>query len=231
MDMKKTLYFKSSLSCGDMIYSLLTVKALCKALDCKAVYYIKQTPYNPTFDTLEACKRLFLEQHYISECKRYSGQVIDVDFDKWRGFYSYDTPIPLQLAATAQRQIHTKFAVNYTDNWLQAPVVNYPEHTMIANTTRYQDFAFDFHKQILLSKRCLFIGSEAEYARYETHANIRHVNTTDLYFAAMILNGAKEIFCNQSAVLTIAQGLGKAPLYLAKDRGFNSTILGKEQIL
>ena len=229
----KTLYFKASLSCGDMIYSLLTVKALCKALDCKAVYYIKQTPHNPTFDTLEACRRLFLEQPYIESCERFAGQNINIDFDKWRGFYSYDTPIPLQLAATAQRQIHTKFAVNILDNWLTVYSENYKQvYTVIANTTRYQKFSFSFHKQILSTKNeCLFLGNESEYERYKAHSNIERYDSGCLLTAAYVIQGCKEIYCNQSAVLTIAQGLGKTPLYLAKDRAFNSTVLGKETIL
>lgn len=228
-----TIHFKASLSCGDMIYSLLTVKALCKALDSKAVYYIKQTPHNTSFDTLDACKRLFLEQDYILDCVRWSNETLDViDFDKWRGNYEYNTPIPLQLAATAQRQINTKFSVDYTERWLRVFSKGYKDnYTVIANTTRYQKFAFDFHKQILLSNQCLFIGNELEYKRYETHVNIERYRSPCLLLAAYVIAGCKEIYCNQSAVLTIAQGLNKRPLYLAKDRGFNSTILGKETIL
>lgn len=228
----KTLYFKSSLSCGDMVYSLLTVKTLCKALDCKAVYYIEQTPHNRTFDTLEACCALFQTQDYIISCERYSGQKVNVNFDLWRGNYEYNVPIPLQLAATAQRQVNTKFSVDISIRWLNVSSKGYKEnYTVIANTTRYQKFAFDFHKQILLSKRCLFIGNEYEYKRYSSHANIERYNSPCLLLAAYVIQGCKEIYCNQSVVLTIAQGLNKRPLYLAKDRQFNSTILGKETIL
>ena len=227
-----TLYFKASLSCGDMIYSLLTVKALCKALNSEAVYYIEQTPHNRTFDTLEACRRLFEFQPYIKKCERWRNEYIDViDFDKWRGKYEYNVPIPLQLAATAQRQINTKFSVDISEAWLQCPFNDLSIYSIFANTERYQNFSFDFHKQILLSKKALFIGTEQEYKRYSTHNNIKRYDTKDLLSVAMAIQHAKEIYCNQSAALTIAQGLNKEGLFLAKDKGFNSTILGKETIL
>jgi hypothetical protein len=222
----KLITFKCSASCGDIVYSLIAVKELCKRLNAKAVYYIYHN--DPVYstkrsvNTYKMLKRLLEHQSYIESCREYDGGRVDYDLDLFRkSKRSFaNNPLPLRFFdAVGLAEFE-----GWQEPWLEKPSYSIHSPVNYLNVTeRYNDYDVDF-REVLPLENAYFLGTEKEHEKFVEYP--RYL-TDDLYQCAQFLASAKALYCNQSALLTIAQGMG-VQVYLAKDRRFNSTIVGNK---
>ena len=226
MEENNILTFKCSASCGDMIYSLMVVKQICERLKKKAVYYIENDnrfAKARKIDTLQSCKRLFEAQSYIDSCKKYEGQGVDYDLDLFRKqpepFHKY--PLPNRFFNALQEFIPKPF-----EPWLIIESMMQSHDVLLNHTCSYNYHRVDFNN-LIKDKDVIFIGTKEEANRYP---DMVYLPTTDLYAVAQLIKSTMALYCNQSACLTIAQGLGH-PVFLAKDNRYNNTVLGLETLL
>ena len=231
MGKRKQLTFKASMGCGDMIYSLCVVKAICEKENAIGVYYIEQSKYT-SLDTYQACKRLFEHQDYIQSCERYHKQGVHYNFDRAR-------PIDTQKPIISQFADLFGIEVDYMKPWLKGIYYETGLYRFCNITPRYDQINVSGFLNI--ASNCIFLGTEDDYDYYNKrfvydtnrlfHENhIENLATLDLFEVYKLLSNCEYLVCNQSAILTIAQGLNKS-VYLAKDKRFNNTVLGKETII
>ena len=222
--MERTIKVKCSASCGDIVYSLIAVKQLSKKHNAKVTYYIHHNDghysKHRSVNTYEQLKRLLEYQDYISECLPYTGGQLDYDLDKFRRvpLPFATTPLPWKfLDAVGLERFH-----GWDAPWLKPMQTHFFHGKKVLNvTTRYQNYSVDF-RTLCNVKDTIFIGLENEHKRYPEFEAWVH---NDLYDIATTLAGAKALYCNQSVLLTLAQGLGITS-YLAKDNKFNNTLVG-----
>ena len=224
------LKFKCSASCGDMIYSLIFVKHICEQAGARAVYYIENDnrfAKARKLDTLQACKRLIEYQQYVESCEKWQGQAVDYDLDLFRKQVAvfHDHPLPTRFFNAFKVPLPTKY-----EPWLTAPIGSFMPAYLLNHTLTYNSHNVDFVKAINrivgADYTVSFVGTKEEAERYL----FPRLVTDDLLDVARYIASCRALFCNQSACLTIAQGLGKQ-VYLAKDVKYNNTILGLETIL
>ena len=223
-----TIDIKISKSCGDIIYSLPSIKALCRVLEVKAHYYIGQSRYT-NLDVFNAVRKLLEEQSYIEGVYRLASKGYDIDFDNVK--VNIINQLPAQFHKAVEQQSGVILHLDISNPWLTVEPSKSSNFDLYNVTGRYNNYEFDFNKHILLNKnKAYFVGTAKEYANYSSH-DIEHLYTADLYEVARLIKSANNVYCNQSSILTIAQGLNHPNIYLAKDKRFTSVVLNKEKIL
>lgn len=101
---------------------------------------------------------------------------------------------------------------DWRNPWLTGVIARMdgPEN-IIQLTPRWRDRSRVDWKKVLqrISGTVGFIGFEHEHADFcAKYGNVPYLPTEDLYHAAQYVKFAKRVYCNQSAILTLAQGLG-----------------------
>lgn len=214
--------FRHSGKIGDVIYSLPAIRELGGGI----LYLPESTPDN--------CPRLYsnllrlLElQPFIHEVRRYPSYLpykqlvpgihIDYDMDIAR-----DQP-QRGIIHIVKRYLDA-FNIsltNWKDPWLTVDEVPPPvtgEYVVINFTNRHvvnellPSRPFDWGK-LVNNIQCakVFVGSEEEHSYFCSHfrISITFISTSDVLELARVIKGAREIYCNQSSALTLAQGLSK----------------------
>lgn len=230
----ETLSYKCSAACGDIIYTLPSVKHLYETTGKKGVYYIDNKTYRgrQSVDTYKALKRLLESQDYIHEVLPWNRESFDYDFDGFRRAKYINTPMPVVMA----NAIGLK-GVDYMSAWLNAEGCFYSNNNIAFNiTNRYKghkvnwkqivdDYSFDKDNNLV------FIGLKSEFQALSFKSKLSHYQCNDLYEVWSFLNRCKAVYCNQSSILTIAQATNHPSIFLANAHGFNNVLLGKETIL
>ncbi len=196
--------FRHSGKAGDLIYSLPTLKAL-----GGGILYVPENTHESA--GLFSNVRRLIEAQGI-ECREYPsnygyqqlapGIGIDYDLDKGRNE-------PLK-GRTHCIDWYAK-AFNVTVNkrhWLKVtPLVK--GYRLISLTPRHrQNNTFDW-KTVPIHNNTFFIGTYDEWKEWcKLYGYLPYWSTRDLMELAEVIAGASEVFCNQSAVLVLCQGLG-----------------------
>lgn len=210
---------------GDVIFSLPTIRELGGGIVC--------LPENTPDDCnglYSGMKDLLLLQPYITSVREYpSGYPYMVHA------VGFETDYDLDLARLQPKKgvIHIvkryldAFGVtlpNWKDPWLFVDGVPGPvsgEYVVINYTGRHiyneqmqMRSKVDWKKVVQsIKEKVFFVGTKEEHRNFESFAVIDHLPTNNMLEVARIVRDAKAVYCNQSSVLAIAQGLGK-PYYL-----------------
>ena len=228
---------KSSASCGDIIYSLPLARQLHEQTGEEVIYLIHHdSPHSRlrTVNTYRSLRTLLERQSYIKECLPYAGQTVTYDLDKFRKHKDFkNTPIWLNhFESHGIKPLSGAFR-----KWIEVDEGIVTHEAVYSETKRYRNYKTNFKKMAIQHKilsaqhkgKAVFVGTEAEYIAFGTI--LPHAQTYCLLDVANMLNQSYNVYCNQSAVLTIAQGLSHEGIHLAKDWGFNNTVFGSEIIL
>ena len=212
-----------------MIYSLMAVKAICEREGKKATYYIHHN--HPRFEklrtvnTYDACKELFEAQPYIAECLPYASQRVDYDLDTFRkqaGNFKRN-PLPNRFFRAVGLEPPKEFKPWLTIEEIDPNAIGKVFYNHTATYTNH-----GINTRTIVPSDALFIGTIKEHL--SMGKNHQYFATRNLYSVAKALRVCEALYCNQSACLTIAQGLG-VPVFLMKDKAYDSTVLNLENVL
>lgn len=211
--------FLSSGGCGDVIYQMAVMREL-----GGGILYLKRfNKHNKAVDQYEALKALLEAQEYVFEVREYPQTDFfrysddsrpDVDLDSFRGLSWADI--------SKRNMLKTLFEVHgiikpVPETWIDVDgMFTDREYAIINKTPRHMDYSVDWHsidKHVRHKKYadgCLFVGLDAEYEDYINNFSfMAQAICTDLLDVAMYVKSATHIYCNQSAVLTLAQAMNK----------------------
>ena len=212
----RPLHFKHSGNCGDIIYSIPTMKAIAGKEDIYLHLHIDQ-PANyakhmkhPLGNVMlnkkmvEMLQPLILSQPEFKSCDVFSEHPIDVDLDIMREY-----PLLLDRGNIA-RWYFLVFPVTYDLNqaWLQvAPDASSKDAIVIARSSRYRAPAIDY-KFLKKYSNVQFIGLPEEFEDMKKKIpHIRHRSVKDFLEMAAVIAGAKLFIGNQSFPFSIAEAL------------------------
>ena len=209
--MDKIVYLHSG-GHGDMIYSL----AVCKRIGAGL--------YKTNFDDVyyQNIKPLLDEQPYIIEVlPKSSLEPITHNLDDFRNMQGLGE-VPLV-------RNHLKAFNLSEDNWNDTWLTITPkrliegEYALVNVTPRYPAIGFDWQAEIdyLKSKykQVFYVGYQEDMTA--PFNSLEYFKTNDALELAQLINEAEVISCNQSFVLTIAQGLGKPYRLMVADNHTN----------
>jgi hypothetical protein len=227
--------FLHSGGAGDIIYALPLVRHL-----GGGILHVKaRNAFNTTCDVFKAVKRLLEHQSYV---------VSVLEHDSGYGLFEHDPRIRIDINLDLFRRADVwvrKLPLCYFDaagivpptNW-QPWLVAEPRtppgtrrgFAIVNRTLRYRDPRLNWKtllSEIVERHECVcFLGLPEEHAAFEAEVGtIAFLPTRDLLDAAHVIAAADALYCNQSACLSIAQGLGKA-YHLEVAGGQSSCILG-----
>jgi ADP-heptose:LPS heptosyltransferase len=197
---------------GDMIYSLAVCKRIGKGY------------YKTNFDDVyyQNIKPLLDEQPYIIEVlPKSSLEPITHNLDDFRNMQG--------LGEVSLLKNHLKAFNLSEDNWNDTWLTITPkrliegEYALVNVTPRYPAIGFDWQAEInyLKSKykQVFYVGYEEDMtAPFDSLEYFKTKNALEL---AQLINDATVTSCNQSFVLTIAQGLGKPYRLMVADNHTN----------
>lgn len=223
--MGNTLTFRHGGKKGDCVFALPCIREL-----GGGILYLPDTTPDDCNGLYSGLKDLLLLQHYIKEVREYPsglpymkqapGIHIDYDMDLAR-------LQPLKGVVHIVKRYLDHFHVNlptWKDPWLVVDDVPAPvngEYVVINYTGRHiyneqmqMTSKVDWKKVVeSIKEKIFFIGTKEEHRNFEAFAVVDHLPTNNMLEVARIVRDAKAVYCNQSSVLAIAQGLGK-PYYL-----------------
>lgn len=207
---------------GDVIFSLPTIRELGGGI----IYLPERTP-DGCSNLYSSLKDLLLQQPYIKEVREYPsglpygelapGIHIDYDLDIARNQ-------PLKGVTHIVKRYMDAFGVNYPgwkEPWLHVEgdsLLKEEKYVIVNYTGRH------IHNEKLniissvnwftvineMPYQPYFIGHIEEWIAFsKIHPNTVHIHTKNIIEAARIIRDAQAVYCNQSACLALAQGLGK----------------------
>lgn len=212
--------FRHSGKCGDIIFSLPTIKALGGGI----LYIPKNGPeVSGLYDNMKA---LLKQQPYIHEVKEYSsglaygqkaeGIHIDHDLDEARkqpdkgivhivkrhlDAFSVDSPNwkhPWLRVEHAFHDSNPYTLFSYTGRH----IVN--EQTGMRSRVNWKELFNSTEGEKY------FVGTPEEHTYFIAHfGSIAYMRTNNMLELAMVVAGAEKVYCNQSSVLALAQAFGK----------------------
>ena len=212
----RPLHFKHSGNCGDIIYSIPTMKAIAGKEDiCLHLHIDQPASYarhivHPLGNVMLNKKMvamlqpLLLSQAGFTHCDLFAEQPIDVDLDIIREY-----PLLLDRGNIA-RWYFLVFPVNYDLNqaWLHAPPdPSLRDAIVIARSHRYHapGVSYKFLKKY---PDVQFIGLPEEYEQMKKMVpQIRHRPVKDFLEMASVIAGAKLFIGNQSFPFSLAEAL------------------------
>lgn len=211
--------FRHSGKTGDVIFSLPTIREMSGGV----LYLPVDGPESRgLFENMNA---LLIQQTYIQEVREYPSGLpygelasdihIDVDLDKHRTH-------PLRGRVNMVKRYYEVFGIDadWKQPWLQvegeAPITG--EYSLVNLTPRFREESKVDWKRIhnAIPGRKIFIGTPQEYSHYVSKiGDIEYFETKNLLTLALTIRYSLALYCNQSAALSVAQGLGKT-YYLEK---------------
>lgn len=218
--MNTTAY--SSGGAGDIVFQIKVMKRL--GID---TLYVLDAHYNEHITIASTVGKL-LHSQGISSFPILNKKVIKFkyDLDKFRDVMQHGHMIKRMLS-----QFNLSF-----DNWKTPWLENIPakqSHDVLINLTpRYRtnstvNWTAIIDRFIDTETTFGFIGLDSEYATfYDQYIGDKkyyfpHYKTQNLYEMAQYIQGCDALYCNQSAALAIAQGLGKKYFLEYKPGKFN----------
>jgi hypothetical protein len=214
--------------CGDILYCLPAAKAL-----GVEVLYIPETTDQCT-GLLSNMRNLLLQQSFIKEVREYpwlggeygkynKDPLIHLDFDLDRH---------QEHLSRGGRNMLMRYAdifnvhVDQRQPWLtvEGPRLIEQDYNLISLTTRHRDNSCVNWKKVYdkIPKPVHFIGTVEEHEEFvSNYGEISRLCTADLLTFALYIKYCSALFCNQSAAVVIAQGLGKTYHLEVKPRKTN----------
>lgn len=212
----RPIHFKHSGNCGDIIYSIPTMKAIAEKekiflhlhIDQPASYskHVRHPLGNVMLNRKMAdmLTPLLASQPHFERCDIHSTQPVDVDLDKIREY-----PLLLDRGNIA-RWYFLVFPVNYDLNlpWLQVPPdASVKESIVIARSNRYRAPGVQY-KFLRKYPDIQFIGLPEEYEDMRSMIpNIKYRPVDDFHEMASIIAGARLFIGNQSFPFSLAEAL------------------------
>lgn len=205
--------FHHSGKTGDVIFSIPTIREMGGGI----LYLPETTDQCPAL--YSNMRTLLLQQPCIQDVREYSpGVQIDVDLDKHMSHQ-------LRGRVNMVKRYFEVFGIDtdWKQPWLTVegdpPIPG--EYSVINLTPRFRDNStIDWrriHKHI--AGRKIFVGTQEEYSQYvDKIGEIEYFETKDLLTLALVIRFSLSLYCNQSAALSLAQGLGHV-YYLEKKPG------------
>lgn len=224
--MGNTLTFRHGGKKGDCIFSLPAIREL-----GGGILYLPENTPDDCHDLYSGLKDLLMLQPYIKEVREYPsglpymelapGMHIDYDLDLAR-------LQPKKGVIHIVKRYLDHFGVtlpNWKDPWLVVDDVPAPvsgEYVVINYTGRHiyneqmkMKSKVDWKKVVeSIKEKVFFVGTIEEHRRFEAFAVVDHLPTNNMLEVARIVRDAKAVYCNQSSVLSLCQGLSKT-YYLA----------------
>lgn len=207
---------------GDIIYSLYTLKKLYEKNNTKFKYIMKRrNDYNNTVDNYESLKLLLCIQDYIKEVIPYEKSLhinewedinYDINFDNFR---YVNNLMSKHLIESHLEPLNLNFEDWRTTSWIKFENEMYvnESYIVINRTHRYRNPNANWINilQNFVNVKKIFVGMKNEYEDFiNTFGNVCEYYPTDnLYKTTSLIRYSKALLCNQSACLTIAQGLNK----------------------
>lgn len=215
---------------GDCIYALPTIREL----DGGILYLPERTP-DACNNLYSSLKDLLLQQPYIKEVREYPSGLpygvlapeihIDYDLDQARNQ-------PLKGVIHIVKRYMNAFGVNYPgwkEPWLKLENISFrwsfwqeiksSQYVLINYTGRHimnDQFKItskvDWNKILKsLNFPYYFVGHKDEWEAFckMTETEMPYLRTGNILEVALLMREAQAIYCNQSACVAIAQGLGK----------------------
>ena len=206
--------FHHSGNCGDIIYSLPTVKELARNGKARMLLNINQAAKYENFHPLgnvmlnktmaDMLAPLLLHQPYIESCEIYEQGDFDYNLDTFRSY-----TFLLDRGSIARWYFHV-FAISAPlyKPWLTAPVnADAKDAIIIARSHRYRNphISYDFLSRY---PKLLFIGVREEYDDMKLMIpSLVWRPVKDFLEMASLLNGCRLFIGNQSFPFSIAEGL------------------------
>jgi hypothetical protein len=211
---------------GDCIYSLPTIREL-----GGGILYLPETTHEcPAL--YSNMKSLLMQQPYIHDVREYTSNL---------GYMEIDPTIPIEYDLDRHRLHPAKGAVNMVKRyfemfnitgvdhrapWLtiEGPRLIEHDYNLISLTPRFRDNSRVDWKRIYdkIPKPVYFIGTVEEHEQFvEKIGYISPLITPDLLTFALYIKYCSALFTNQSAAVTIAQGIGKTYHLEVKPRKTN----------
>jgi hypothetical protein len=189
--------FKHTGKCGDIIYSLPAIRHFGGGV----LYLPEQAPEVPNL--YSNMKRL-IDQQGI-KCQEYAGQLVNIDLDLHRSHRSRGRTNMIQRYYDV-----FKIYKPIPDTWLHVdgPQPVQGPYSVVNVTPRFRDHSkLDWHRIIMsIPGPVVFVGTQQEHAAFPY---IPYLPTTDALDVALAIKYADAVYCNQSMVLSVAQGMGK----------------------
>jgi hypothetical protein len=210
--------FRHSGKCGDIIFSLPTIKAL-----GGGILYIPQNTPDQCSGMYDNMKELLLQQPCIHEVREYpsglaygqraAGIHIDYDLDDARNQ-------PAKGVIHIVKRYLDAFGItlhNWKEPWLLVDepmpgdysIINYTGRHIVNSQTGAKSRVN--WKQVVagIEGQVYFVGTPQEYKWFAANiAPVSYLPTTTMLGLARVVAGAKKVYCNQSSVLALAQSVG-----------------------
>lgn len=232
--MNKTISFKFSGFCGDVIHYLAGIKQVCEDQNMKAVIFIwldrvgllydgAQHPYEGkminryAFDMM---RPLLMYQDYVHDVLIWQGEPIMIDMDKIR---EAQLGMPYGNLAHWIGMRFSDMQANLANKWIhRMPLGEYPNQpyreinrSIIVNrTSRYQNELVSYY--FLKDYDVIFTGLESEYWNFRHQWNLHNMKlliVKDFLELATVISSCKFFIGNQSMCFAIAEAL-KVPRIL-----------------
>lgn len=181
---------------GDLLYTLPTAKSFGMANIYIDEKYI-------TKEAISILIPLIKSQPYINECKKFEGERIDLDMDRFRvvGGSKYT------LLSLIQLSMYNRY-YNLSEPWILNIEPQYVSDIIVNRTTRYPgslDWQYLVHKY---KDRMTFIGTKEEHTKFcNDFEEVAYHATPDFLIVAQIIKGSKLFIGNQSVCYSIAEGM------------------------
>lgn len=215
--------------CGDATYAIPILRELgVTTLYLKLNYYF--APYGSLYSTMKS-----LMEHEGFETlptnggydamKYEPGLKFDYDIDSFR-----KQPGRGRIWIPTNMRRHFGLPAKKYEPWLSLPVSD-GDYTVIHLTDRWRTNSKVDWKKILFDlkdagEKILFTGFQHEWLDFCTrYGNVEWCPTDDVLDMAKMIAGAKQVYCNQSVALTLAQGSGKK-YFLERNPGKTNCLTG-----
>lgn len=200
--------FRHSGKVGDVIFSLPTIKAMGGG-----------TLYLPEIG-IQGCRLYSNLKSFLTQ-QPYITDVVQIPDCDERGSADVTVDVDLDLHFTHPWRGKTNMVQRYFDvfgikgdfkqPWvdMQTPEQDY---TVVNITPRFRDNSRVNWKRIMqsITGQVFFVGTVEEYKSFtETVCAVPYIATDNVYQLAMIIAGAKAVYCNQSLVLALASAMAK----------------------
>jgi hypothetical protein len=232
--------FKHSGDMGDIIFSLPTIRALGGGvlyLDPKGGEgsdLIRTEKGNRTklnSKSIESLKPLLELQQYIDCVKEWSGEPVDHNLDSFRNFIMFNNLADSHLRAF-------NFDLSHRDSrWISLGrnAIEPKSYYVFSRSCRYQgnhgywgDLVRNFTETGKI-KDTIFVGHKKEHELFEFtfDTKVNYVETKSMLDVAEVLSRAKRLYCNQSVIHAIGEGM---KMFLTQEvyRPYPATVFTRE---
>lgn len=214
--------------CGDILYSLPTAKAL----GVEVLYIPENT--DQCRGLYSNMRSLLLQQPFIKHVWKYPW--LGGEYGKYNKHpnihLDFDLDRHQEHPARGARNMLMRYAdvfkvhVDQRQPWLtvEGPRLIEHDYNLISLTDRHRDKSKVDWKRIYskIPQPVYFIGTVEEHEEFILkYGEISRLCTTDLLTFALYIKYCSALFCNQSAAVVIAQGLGKTYHLEVKPRKTN----------